>query len=103
MPEVDYFIPGKDNQDQVPAACNQFKDIDNILKKIQDPDISLQDACVLFDGVIDKFSATCNMKNCLGTSAEIVEKMWFESAFAKLQDGIKQKLSYAEEWILSIF
>lgn len=51
---------------------------------------------MLFDGVIDKFSAICNMKDRLGPCGEIVENLCLEFDLVNVQKDVEFKLSPAK-------
>lgn len=92
--ELESILLSEEEDILVDHLCTKLRDLDSVTKELQRSNISLAEARVLFDGVIEKYP---NSKRRLGPDSNIIENKRFESAIVKIQQNREEELTLAEK------
>lgn len=93
LPEVQEAYLNDEEDKEVNHLFWILGDLDTVMKVLQSHDVSLADALVQFDGVMEKIPS---MRTRLGDRSHLVENITFEIAVGKVQNCEDHTLTAAK-------
>ncbi len=96
--DIGKHIPTFTESKQIDTMCATLSEFNSVTKTLQRDNVTLAEARILFDAVIDNYS---NTKSKLDSNARIVRYPHFEVAVVKIQEGKSRELILREREAVS--
>lgn len=89
--EIDETLLTTHRHDEVVKICQRLETMDSVTKKLQDPSVSLWDARILFDALIDTFKDMNCLADKVDAYSPIMENPNLEVVIVKVQSGPEKR------------